>query len=121
MVMILLAAVVVLVAAAAVAVAVREARSARAAADTLLLAAEHAHEQAEALSAAPEAWLESVMARRLHVHTTRSQTFVGNLAEVTPDGLVLSVVELVDGKQTIALGGCTFIPRGEVAFVQADG
>lgn len=61
-------------------------------------------------------WLDSVVRRRLLVHTRDGQTFDGPLVRVDRDGVVLGPVVLADGPHD--LDGEVFILRERVAWVQ---
>lgn len=68
-------------------------------------------------------WLESVIARRITVHTSTNASIEGSLASTTADGLLLKAARMLggtDGKGT-PMAGDVFIPRTNVAFVQLDG
>ncbi len=62
-------------------------------------------------------WLSRQTLRRIEVHTTEGRTLSGTLRTVARDGLVLSVARYLD--DDIALGGDVFVPREQIAFIQA--
>lgn len=66
-------------------------------------------------------WLESVLKKRIIVHTQQDQSIEGTLMEQTADGIILRASKLLDadGKAT-TIAGETFIPRENVAFAQLD-
>lgn len=63
-------------------------------------------------------WLPARTLKTVTVHTTQDQTFEGLLAAVSPDGLVLRAAKFVGEHDQIPLSGETFIPKGQVSFVQ---
>jgi hypothetical protein len=67
----------------------------------------------------PDAWLQSVTLRRLHVHMLNEQTIEGTLATNAEDGLVLKAAVLHQAQQpSIPMAGDVFIPRERIAFIQ---
>lgn len=71
---------------------------------------------------APTEWLEAVMTKRIVVHLMNSVTIEGSLMAQYEDGILLRAAKLLgDGTQNgTAMAGETFIPRGQVMFVQLD-
>jgi hypothetical protein len=68
----------------------------------------------------PSGWLAERTYRSVLVHTTGDSTFQGVLMHTAEDGLVLGEATLHRGSQNpeVSLGGETFVPRAQVAFVQ---
>lgn len=66
-------------------------------------------------------WLESVLKKRIIVHTRQDQSIEGTLMEQTADGIIMRASSLLgsDGKRT-PMAGEVFIPRENVAFAQLD-
>lgn len=82
------------------------------------------HDRVEDLEAEVDGgrWLESVIARRITVHTKDSQSIEGSLFDTTTDGLVLKAAKLLGGgkPEGTPMAGDVFIPRSNVAFAQLD-
>jgi hypothetical protein len=70
----------------------------------------------------PDEWLESVMTKRLIVHTTKDTTIEGSLVAQYDDGIVLRAAALLgSGTAPLPMAGEVFIPREQVFFCQLDG
>lgn len=74
-----------------------------------------------ALDAAPAAWLDRVMKKKILVHTKQDQSIEGVLMEQVVDGIILRASVLLgeNGKRT-TMAGEVFVPRENVAFAQLD-
>lgn len=76
-------------------------------------------EAVDRLKAAPQAWFDSIVRKRVIVHHKGSPSIDGLLVAVMADGVLLRGAKLLedDGKQ-IALAGEVFVPRENIGFVQ---
>jgi hypothetical protein len=76
----------------------------------------------ETLEDESDGWLESVLSRRIIIHTTTNQSIDGSLVATTSDGLVLRAAKLLGqgSGQATPMAGEVFIPRANVAFAQLD-
>lgn len=84
-------------------------------------AVEELHARIDQLEEESGGWLESVMTRRITVHTTTDQSIEGSLVATTSDGLVLRAAKLLgSGRESTAMAGEVFIPKTNVAFAQLD-
>lgn len=73
-------------------------------------------------SGASERWFESVLRKRIILHTLKGElTIDGVLWATTEDGIVLRAAKVInDGAPPTSLAGEVFVPAGNVAFVQLD-
>jgi hypothetical protein len=63
-------------------------------------------------------WFQTVLKKRLLVHTVAGKSFDGLLAEVVPDGIVLQQAKMLNGADGVPCVGGAFIPREQVLFTQ---
>lgn len=69
----------------------------------------------------PVKWLESVLRKRIIVHTRDNQSVDGSLVSTMDDGFVLRAARLLNqGAPATTMAGEVFIPRENVAFAQLD-
>jgi hypothetical protein len=75
-----------------------------------------------ALQPGPATWFESVLKKRIVVHTNHDQSIEGTLMEQTADGVILRAAKLLGETEQAGttMAGEVFVPRENVAFAQLD-
>lgn len=68
-------------------------------------------------------WIESVMTRRITIHTKDGQSIDGSLVAEMSDGVILRAPTLLpseEGNKPILMAGEVWVPRENVAFAQLN-